>query len=260
MPEIATVSKTVLVVEDEIFLSHLLRNRLTKEGINVLLARDGEEAVKILKSEKPDLILLDLILPKKSGFEVLEQIQADPLLQRAPTIIISNLGQETDIKRGRSLGAIEYFVKAQTSIDDLIQKIKAFLKMDALVTKTWYCIINIKRKGRAALAENYLAKVKKAQSQNLSMMKKTELAEAVQKSVGLETKKQAEATVEAVFDTIAKAMARGDAVNVAGFGVFRVAKRAARMGINPKTGEKIHIPAKTAPKFRASKALKEAVL
>lgn len=91
-------------------------------------------------------------------------------------------------------------------------------------------------------------------------MKKSELSEAVMKAVGLETKKQAEATVDAVFDTITKAMVKGDSVNVAGFGVFRVSKRAARMGINPKTGEKIHIPAKTAPKFRASKALKEAVL
>lgn len=91
-------------------------------------------------------------------------------------------------------------------------------------------------------------------------MKKNELAEAVMKAVGLETKKQAEATVEAVFDTITKALVKGDPVNIAGFGVFRVMKRAARMGINPKTGEKIHIAAKTAPKFRASKALKEAVL
>lgn len=80
------------------------------------------------------------------------------------------------------------------------------------------------------------------------------------KAVGIETKKQAEATVDAVFDTITNTMAKGDDVNIAGFGVFKVTKRAARMGINPKTGEKIHIAAKTAPKFRASKALKEAVL
>lgn len=131
MAEIGGIKKMVLVVEDDVFLSQLLKNRLTREGIEVLLARDGEEAVKTLKSEKPDLILLDLILPKKSGFEVLEQINADPLLQRAPTIIISNLGQDTDVSRGKSLGAIEYFVKAQTSIDDLIEKIKDFLKVEA---------------------------------------------------------------------------------------------------------------------------------
>ncbi|MBI2592950.1 MAG: response regulator [Candidatus Colwellbacteria bacterium] len=122
------MKKTVLVVEDDVFLSQLLRNRLTKEGINVIGAKDGEEALKVLKSERPDLLLLDLILPKKSGFEVLEAIQSDPLLEKAPTIIISNLGQDSDKARGKTLGAIEYFVKAQTSIDDLIVKIKDFLK------------------------------------------------------------------------------------------------------------------------------------
>lgn len=91
-------------------------------------------------------------------------------------------------------------------------------------------------------------------------MKKKELIEEVMKVVGLETKKQAEMAVDAVFDTILKTMVKGDDVNIAGFGVFKVSKRAARMGINPKTGEKIHIAAKTAPKFRAAKALKEAVL
>ncbi|MCL4405373.1 HU family DNA-binding protein [Patescibacteria group bacterium] len=90
-------------------------------------------------------------------------------------------------------------------------------------------------------------------------MKKPELVEAVMKAAGLETKKQAEMTVEAVFETIVKSLARGEEVAIAGFGVFRVSKRAARMGINPKTGEKIQIPAKTAPKFRAGKLLKEAV-
>ncbi len=90
-------------------------------------------------------------------------------------------------------------------------------------------------------------------------MKKPELVEAVMTAAGLETKKQAEAAVEGVFDTISKALSRGEEVAVPGFGTFRVAKRAARAGINPKTGEKIQIAAKTAPKFRASKQLKEAV-
>ncbi len=129
MAETTEIKKTVLVVEDEEFLSRLLQNRLAKEDILVLLAKDGEEAIKVLKTEKPDLILLDLILPKKSGFDVLEDIKSDPTLQRAPTIIISNLGQDSDVARGKSLGAVEYFVKAQTSIDDLIVKIKNFLKM-----------------------------------------------------------------------------------------------------------------------------------
>ena len=76
----------------------------------------------------------------------------------------------------------------------------------------------------------------------------------------IETKKQAEKAVEAVFDAIVKSMSRGEDVAITGFGTFRVAKRAARVGINPKTGEKINIPASVKPKFRAGKLLKEAVL
>ncbi|KKQ21846.1 hypothetical protein A2999_02415 [Candidatus Wolfebacteria bacterium RIFCSPLOWO2_01_FULL_38_11] len=91
-------------------------------------------------------------------------------------------------------------------------------------------------------------------------MKKPELVEAVMQAAGIEVKKQAVAVVDAVFDTIAKTMGKGEEVAIAGFGTFRVVKRAARMGVNPKTGEKIQIKASTKPKFRAAKALKEAVL
>jgi len=90
-------------------------------------------------------------------------------------------------------------------------------------------------------------------------MKKDGLVEAVMKSAGIETKKQALQAVDAVFDTIVKSLSKGEEVAIAGFGVFRVAKRAARMGINPKTGEKIQIPASVKPKFRPGKILKEAV-
>jgi len=90
-------------------------------------------------------------------------------------------------------------------------------------------------------------------------MKKPDLVEAVMNAAGLQTKKQAEAAVDGVFDTIVKSLSKGEEVAIAGFGTFRAMKRAARMGINPKTGEKIQIPAKTAPKFKAGKLLKEAV-
>lgn len=91
-------------------------------------------------------------------------------------------------------------------------------------------------------------------------MKKDGLVEAVMQAAGIETKKQAQQAVDAVFDTIVKTMSKGEEVAVSGFGVFRVADRAARMGINPKTGEKIQIKASKKPKFRAGKLLKEAVL
>lgn len=118
----------VLLVEDDIFLSSLLKNRLQKEGIEILLAKDGKEALTILKSTKPDLILLDLILPEKSGFEVMEDMRSDPQFQEAPIVVISNLGQPEDITKSHELGAVEYFVKAQTSIDDLVGKVKEFIQ------------------------------------------------------------------------------------------------------------------------------------
>ncbi|OGG37574.1 DNA-binding protein HU [Candidatus Jorgensenbacteria bacterium GWA1_54_12] len=90
-------------------------------------------------------------------------------------------------------------------------------------------------------------------------MKKDELIEAVMNEAGLETKKLAQDTVNAVFDVITKNLSRGEEVAVTGFGTFRITKRAARMGINPQTGEKIQIAASKAPKFSAGKSLKDAV-
>ena len=90
-------------------------------------------------------------------------------------------------------------------------------------------------------------------------MKKAELVEEVQSAAGLETKRDAEAAVDAVFDVITKAMSRGEEVALTGFGTFKVSKRSARQGINPRTGEKIQIAAKTVPKFSAGKGLKDAV-
>ncbi|MBI4087281.1 MAG: HU family DNA-binding protein [Candidatus Liptonbacteria bacterium] len=91
-------------------------------------------------------------------------------------------------------------------------------------------------------------------------MTKAQLNEAVMKAAGMTTKAEAERAVEAVFDTIVKTMSRGEEVAITGFGTFRVAKRAARMGRNPKTGESIQIKASVKPKFRAGKVLKEAVM
>lgn len=90
-------------------------------------------------------------------------------------------------------------------------------------------------------------------------MNKAELSAAVMASCGFETKKQGDMAVEAVLDTIMKTLARGEEVALTGFGTFKVAKRAARAGVNPKTGEKIQISAKTLPKFKAGKGLKDAV-
>ena len=102
--------------------------RLEREGFTVLLARDGEEGLRMLKESPPSLILLDIILPKVSGFEFMEKVRTDSELQSAPPIvIISNLGQDGDIERGQELGAVGYFIKAKISMEDLVSKIKEYM-------------------------------------------------------------------------------------------------------------------------------------
>jgi DNA-binding response OmpR family regulator len=117
---------TILLVEDDPFLSSILQLKLDKENFKTIRAADGEEALNLLIEQgiKPDAILLDLILPKKNGFEVLETIRQDPTLEKLPVIIISNLGQPSDIDRGKALGVIDYFVKAKLSVDELVNKVK----------------------------------------------------------------------------------------------------------------------------------------
>jgi CheY-like chemotaxis protein len=120
--------KTVLLVEDEPLLGNLLRRRLEKEGFTITLARDGQEALDALKKGEFDLMLLDIILPRISGFELLEIINVDPQLsgKKVPVVVISNLGQESDIEKAKTLGVIGYFVKAQLSFEDLVKQIKDF--------------------------------------------------------------------------------------------------------------------------------------
>lgn len=125
------MAKTILLVEDDQFLSALLKNRLVKDGLEVIAAKDSNEAMTALRQPasgaQPDLILMDIILPGKSGFETIELIKGEPAASQVPVMIISNLGQESDVARGKQLGVVDYFVKAQTSIDDLVRKIKEFL-------------------------------------------------------------------------------------------------------------------------------------
>ncbi len=118
----------ILVVEDELFLARTLKDNLEAAGYRVSVALDGEEAIEQVKQEKPDLILLDLVLPKRDGFAVLEQMLKNPEWKMIPIIVLSNLGGEDDIERAKELGAQEYFIKAHSSIDEVIQKIKEKLR------------------------------------------------------------------------------------------------------------------------------------
>ncbi len=121
----------VLIIEDDKFLSSILKSRLEKDGLAVAQAFDGDEGLTMLKQDRPDLILLDLIMPKVSGFEVLEQISLDPQLSRIPVMIASNLGQDSDIQKAKSLGAVEYYVKVRTTIDDLAKMVKNLIAQGA---------------------------------------------------------------------------------------------------------------------------------
>lgn len=125
--KIAAEANKILLVEDDQFLSNLIELKLKTAGFAVVKARDGIEAAEILKKSKPDLLLLDLILPKKNGFELLEEIREDPYLKDLKVLILSNLGQQADISRGKALGVLDYFVKANFALDDLVGKIKNYL-------------------------------------------------------------------------------------------------------------------------------------
>jgi two-component system alkaline phosphatase synthesis response regulator PhoP len=118
----------ILVAEDDRFLANAYRVKLTKSGFEVEIARDGQEAITLLKANKADLILLDLMMPVKDGFTTLEEIKKDPMLKDIPVIIASNLGQKEDIDKGLALGAVDYVVKSDLSLDTLVQKIQSFIK------------------------------------------------------------------------------------------------------------------------------------
>lgn len=116
--------KKILVAEDDKFLLNIYKTKLTKEGFEITIAEDGEEAIKILSKTRFDLIILDLMMPKKDGFQVLEYLKG----KNIPTIIASNLGQKEDIEKGLSLGAKDYIVKSQTPLSELMKKVNTYLK------------------------------------------------------------------------------------------------------------------------------------
>lgn len=119
--------KKVMIVEDDEHISKVYEIKLAKEGIQSSLAVDGEEAITKITAEKPDLIILDLMIPKIDGFGVLEHIKKNPELTRIPVIVLSNLGQQADQDRALRLGANEYLVKVDNPIQEVINKVKGYL-------------------------------------------------------------------------------------------------------------------------------------
>lgn len=114
----------VLIAEDDRFLMSAYRVKFMKSGFELLQASDGIETMDILNTHPVDVVLLDLIMPRKDGFAVLTEMQRDPKLKKVPVIIASNLGQKEDLDKALSLGAADYVVKSDLSMDDLIEKVK----------------------------------------------------------------------------------------------------------------------------------------
>jgi DNA-binding response OmpR family regulator len=122
------MTKKILIIEDDKFLRELIGQKLLKEGYDIVEAVDGEKGIKSIKEEKPDLVLLDLILPGMDGFEVLTKVKEDAGIAQIPVIILSNLGQKDDIEKGLKMGAVDYLIKAHFTPGEIIDKIKIVLK------------------------------------------------------------------------------------------------------------------------------------
>ena len=117
----------ILVIEDDKFLRELINRKLQSENFETVLAVDGEIGLELVEKERPDIILLDLILPGINGFEVLTKIKENERIKEIPVIILSNLGQKDDIDKGMSIGAIDYLVKAHFTPNEIIEKINQIL-------------------------------------------------------------------------------------------------------------------------------------
>ena len=122
--------KKILIIEDDVFLGDILTQKLTNEEFEAVLVRDGLEGYQTIKSFQPDLILLDIILPKISGYEILEKKQKDPSIANIPVIIISNSGQPVEVNRALALGVKEYLVKAQFDPEEVLVKVRAVLRQN----------------------------------------------------------------------------------------------------------------------------------
>ena len=119
-------TKRVLIVEDEAPIGRALALKLQRSGFQAVIVGDGEAALEILERETFDLIVLDLVMPKQDGFTVLTRLRERN--NKAPILVWSNLGQRQDVARARTLGASDYLVKSQTSLVDMVSRIKQLIE------------------------------------------------------------------------------------------------------------------------------------
>ncbi|HCP08316.1 MAG TPA: response regulator [Candidatus Moranbacteria bacterium] len=123
------MNKKILIIEDETSLQKALSEFLMEENFDVAAASDGEQGLILAKDENPDLILLDIILPKKDGYEVLAELKQDEKTKRIPVILLTNLESHEDIEKAFEKGASTYLVKSNYKMEDIVKKIKETLKL-----------------------------------------------------------------------------------------------------------------------------------
>lgn len=117
------MAKTVLIAEDEQSMQRALKNKLEHAGYAVLTADDGDEALEAMRGAKPDLVLLDLIMPKMDGISVLRQMKGDDALRGVPVVILTNLSSGDKVAEAMQLGTFDFLVKANYSLDDVLKKV-----------------------------------------------------------------------------------------------------------------------------------------
>lgn len=123
-----TMTKRILLVEDDRFLRRACETGLRQKGFTVVAAADGVEALALARAERPDLVLLDLLMPKMPGIDVLRALKADPGTRDIPVLILSNSSREQDVGEVMRLGAVGYWVKASLSLKELADRIAALLE------------------------------------------------------------------------------------------------------------------------------------
>jgi len=120
----------ILPVEDDPFLLSMYSTKFELENFKVVSASDGEKGLELSKKENPDIILLDILMPKMNGFEVLEKLKDDSLTKNIPIILLTNLNQKNEIEKGLALGANDYLIKAHFMPSEVVSKIKNILKIE----------------------------------------------------------------------------------------------------------------------------------
>src|SRR3989338_3171622 len=126
----------ILIAEDDKALSGVLQKKLELSGHKAEVASDGEEALKMIKSDKPDMVLLDIVMPKVNGYEVLEKIHNDPELSSIPVIVISNSCQEVELEKVKDFGAVDYLIKASFEPNEVLEKINRYLVSPVKMSKS----------------------------------------------------------------------------------------------------------------------------